>query len=70
MMEESMAHASENYNTIVPIHNALGALGKKEAKLNFVHREIAVYEAHLKKVPEDARARVLLGRQVCNARQV
>ena len=60
MMEESMAHASENYNTIVPIHNALGALGKKEAKLNFVHREIAVYEAHLKKVPEDARARVLL----------
>jgi serine/threonine protein kinase len=60
MMEEAMAHASENYNTIVPIHNALGALGKKEAKLNFVHREIAVYEAHLKKVPEDARARVLL----------
>ncbi len=27
---------------------------------NYLHREIAIYEAHLKKVPEDARARVLL----------
>jgi serine/threonine protein kinase/Tfp pilus assembly protein PilF len=60
MMEEAMAHSTENYNTIVPIHNALGALGKKEAQLNFAHREIAIYEEQLKKVPEDARARVLL----------
>lgn len=60
MMEEALAHAGENYNTVVPIHNALGALGKKDALQNYLHREIAVYEAHLKKVPEDARARVLL----------
>ena len=60
MMEEALAHAGENYNTIVPIHNSLGALGKKEAQNNFAHREIAIYEEHLKKVPEDARARVLL----------
>ena len=60
MMEEAMAHASENYNTVVPIHNALGALGKKDALNNFTHREIAIYEGQVKKVPEDARARVLL----------
>jgi len=60
MMEEALAHSGENYNTVIPIHNALGALGKKDALQNYLHREIAVYEAHLKKVPEDARARVLL----------
>jgi len=60
MMEEALAHAGENYNTTVPIHNSLGALGKKDALMNYLHREVAIYEAHLKKVPEDARARVLL----------
>ena len=60
MMEEAMAHAGENYNTTVPIHNALGALGKKDALKNYTHREVALYEEQLKKVPEDARARVLL----------
>jgi TolB-like protein/cytochrome c-type biogenesis protein CcmH/NrfG len=60
MMEDAMAHAGENYNTIVPIRNALGALGKTEALNNFVYREIAMLEAQVKKVPEDARARVLL----------
>ena len=60
MMEEALAHAGENYNTAMPIHNALGALGKKEALNNYLHREIAIYEGHVRKVPEDARARVLL----------
>mgnify|MGYP000560107011 FL=1 len=60
MMEDAMAHAGENYNTVVPIRNALGALGKTEALKNFVYREIALLEAQVKKVPEDARARVLL----------
>ncbi|MBK5260491.1 MAG: protein kinase [Thermoanaerobaculia bacterium] len=60
IMEEALAHAGENYNTTVPIHNSLGALGKKDALSNYLHREIEVYETHLKKVPEDARARVLL----------
>ena len=60
IMEDALTHAGENYNTTVPIHNALGALGKKEALNNYLHREIAIYENHLKKVPEDARARVLL----------
>ena len=60
MMEDALAHSGENYNTIIPIHNSLGALGKKDASNNFSHRAIAIYEEHLKKVPEDARARVLL----------
>src|SRR5947209_2934291 len=60
MLEEALAHAGENYNTTVPIHNALGALGKKDALMNYLHREIAIYEGHIKKMPEDARARVLL----------
>ncbi|HWW82291.1 MAG TPA: protein kinase, partial [Vicinamibacterales bacterium] len=29
MIDEALAHGGENYNTTVPIHNALGALGKK-----------------------------------------
>jgi non-specific serine/threonine protein kinase len=61
IMEEALAHAGENYNTTIPIHNALGALGKKDALNNYLHREIAIYEEHLKKMPEDARVRVLLG---------
>ena len=60
MMEEALAHASENYNITIPIHNALGALGKTDALKNYCHREIAIYEAQLKNVPEDARVRILL----------
>ena len=60
MMEEALAHSGENYNTTVIINNALGALGKKDALANFLHRQIAVFENHIRKVPEDARARVLL----------
>jgi TolB-like protein/Flp pilus assembly protein TadD len=60
MMETALSHAGENYNTLVPISNALGALGKKDALANYLHREVAIYEDHLRKMPEDARARVLL----------
>ena len=59
-MEDAIAHAGENYNTTIPIHNALGAMGKKDALNHFIHRENAVFEEHLKKMPEDARARILL----------
>ncbi|HET7712287.1 MAG TPA: protein kinase, partial [Thermoanaerobaculia bacterium] len=54
------AHAGENYNTFIPIQNALAALGKVDARRNLVHRQIEFFEGHLRKVPEDARARVLL----------
>ena len=60
IMEDALAHAGENYNTTIPIHNALGAMGKTDALKNYTFREIAIYEAQLKKTPEDARVRVLL----------
>jgi non-specific serine/threonine protein kinase len=58
--EDAMAHTVEDYNVLVPIRNALGALGKSDAFHNQNQREVQVYESHLKKVPEDARARTLL----------
>jgi tetratricopeptide (TPR) repeat protein len=53
--------SGEDYNVYVPIVNALGSLGKEEAKRNMMQRQVAAFENHLKQVPEDARARVLLG---------
>jgi serine/threonine protein kinase/tetratricopeptide (TPR) repeat protein len=50
----------EDYNVYVPILNSLAALGKTEAVRNIRQREIAALENHLKQVPEDARARVIL----------
>jgi non-specific serine/threonine protein kinase len=44
----------------VPIINALGALGKADARASFTHRRVQALETHVVKVPEDARARVLL----------
>ena len=44
----------------MPIVNALGALGKKDALENMRQREIQALEGHLKTVPEDARARSVL----------
>lgn len=60
IVEDALAHAGENYNTTIPIHNALGAMGKTEELRNYTYREIAILEAQLKKTPEDARVRVLL----------
>lgn len=60
IMEDALAHAGENYNTTIPIHNALGAMGKTDALKNYTFREIAIFESQLKKTPEDARVRVLL----------
>lgn len=57
----AIAHAGENYNTYTPIANALGALGKLDAQRNHFQIQISVFSDHLRKVPEDARARVLLG---------
>jgi serine/threonine protein kinase/Flp pilus assembly protein TadD len=53
--------SGEDYNVYVPIGNSLGAMGKEEAKRNMTQRRMAALENHLKQVPEDARARILLG---------
>ena len=60
MAESAIAASGEDYNVYVPIKNALGALGKTEALQHLTHQRIQVLEAHLKKVPEDARGRTLL----------
>src|SRR6202521_4716689 len=59
--ETAIEASGEDYNVYVPIVNSLGAMGKGEAKRNMAHRVIVALENHLKQVPEDARARVLLG---------
>jgi len=59
--EAAIEASGEDYNVYVPILNCLGAMGKEEAKRNMTQRRIAAFENHLKQVPEDARARILLG---------
>ena len=59
--EGAIEASGEDYNVYVPILNALGAMGKEEAKRNMSLRFVIALEAHLKQVPEDARARVLAG---------
>ena len=59
--EVAIAASGEDYNVYIPIGNAYGAMGKVEAQRNMMQRRIAAFENHLKQVPEDARARVLLG---------
>jgi serine/threonine protein kinase/Tfp pilus assembly protein PilF len=59
--EAAIEASGEDYNVYVPILNSLGAMGKEEANRNMTQRVIVALENHLKQVPEDARARVLLG---------
>jgi Tfp pilus assembly protein PilF len=58
--EAALEASGTDYNVYVPITNALDALGKKDALAQMRQREIQALENHLKTVPEDARARVLL----------
>ena len=58
--EKAMEAGGQDYNIFVPIQNALGALGKSEALKNVRQRSIQALESHIRSVPEDARARVLL----------
>jgi len=58
--ESALEACGTDYNVYVPITNALDALGKKDALAQFRQREIETLEAHLRTVPEDARARLLL----------
>lgn len=59
--EPALEASGEDYNVYVPILNALGALGKAEIRRNIQLRAVAAFENHLKQVPEDARARILVG---------
>jgi non-specific serine/threonine protein kinase len=59
--ETAIEASGEDYNVYVPIANSMGALGKTEGTRNLIQRRIGALENHLKQVPEDARARILLG---------
>jgi serine/threonine protein kinase/Flp pilus assembly protein TadD len=59
--EAAIEASGEDYNVYVPIVNSLGAMGKREPKRSMILRRTAALESHLKHVPEDARARILLG---------
>jgi tetratricopeptide (TPR) repeat protein len=58
--EAALEASGTDYNVFVPICNALGALGKKDALEQMRQREVLALENHLKTVPEDARARGIL----------
>lgn len=58
--EPALEASGEDYNVYVPILNALGALGKEEIRRNIQLRAVSAFENHLKQVPEDARARILV----------
>jgi Flp pilus assembly protein TadD len=60
LAEEAIEASGADYNVYAPILNALGALAKKEALGNLLIRAAQAFEAHLREVPEDARARSLL----------
>jgi serine/threonine protein kinase/Flp pilus assembly protein TadD len=60
VMEAALEVGGEDYNVYVPIANALGALGKRDEYRNLLLRRIVALENHLKQVPEDARARILI----------
>ena len=58
--DQALEASGEDYNCYVPILNALEVMGKREALRNTRQRAIVALENHIKHVPEDARARVLL----------
>jgi serine/threonine protein kinase/Tfp pilus assembly protein PilF len=61
LAESTIEASGEDYNVYVPILNALGDLGREDAKHRMTQRCSVALENHLKRVPEDARARILLG---------
>jgi serine/threonine protein kinase/tetratricopeptide (TPR) repeat protein len=61
MSDQAIEACGDDYNVYVPIQNALGALGKDDARRNTRLRRVQALENHLKQVPDDARARTHLG---------
>jgi tetratricopeptide (TPR) repeat protein len=68
--EAAVESSGTDYNVYVPITNALTALGKEDAARNFKQRRALALEEHLKMVPEDARARILLAADHASLGQV
>ena len=60
MLDYAVKMAGEDYSIYTPICNALGALGKTDLLRHWRMRRVQTLEAHLRNVPEDVRARVML----------
>ena len=60
MAESAVRMTGDDYNMYTPILNALGALGKTDLLRHWRQRRVEVFERHLRTVPEDVRARVML----------
>ncbi|HTD51654.1 MAG TPA: protein kinase, partial [Thermoanaerobaculia bacterium] len=60
LAEEAIEAAGTDYNVYIPIMNSLGALEREDAERNVRSRLVQALENHLREVPEDARARILL----------
>ncbi len=58
--EAALEASGDDYNIYIPITNSLGALGKEDSLRNWRQRHSIALEQHLRQVPEDARARMLL----------
>ena len=58
--EEAIARSAENYNIWVPIRNACGVLGREDQARTLLQRGLQVFSRQVERVPEDARARMLL----------
>jgi len=58
--EQALAHGAEDYRVWIPIRNACRALGREQQARILVQREIQIFARQVERVPEDARARVLL----------
>jgi non-specific serine/threonine protein kinase len=67
--EAAIEASGEDYNVFVPILNALGAMDRKQARIAMTDRFREALENHLKHVPEDARARILLGANYANLKR-
>lgn len=58
--DQAVEISGTDYNIYVPILNALRAMGKVDALRNMNMRRAEALEAHLREVPDDARARMQL----------
>jgi tetratricopeptide (TPR) repeat protein len=59
--EQAIEASGTDYNVYVPILNSLAALGKMDLESKIRQRAIQAMEAQVREIPEDARARILLG---------
>jgi Tfp pilus assembly protein PilF len=58
--DDAYEASGHDYNVFVPITNSLKALGKDDVLRNVFLLQATALEDHIKRVPEDARARMLL----------